>query len=249
MEYVMEDESLDDLELNNIMVIQKKKGFRFGVDAVLLANFAKVKKGMSVCDLCSGTGIVPFIIAGKTQAEKIIGVEIQKELADMAKRSALYNKLEHRIKFYSGDLKDKSLIKSLGKFNVVTVNPPYKLRNSGLISEDDKNAISRHEICCTLEDVIRASKDLLTDNGKLYLVHRPDRLCDVLCTMRKYKIEPKSIRTIHPSENKAPNIVLIEGQNFGKPYFKWEDPLYIHNEDGSYTSEIEEIYGRNKEVE
>lgn len=246
MNYVLEDETLDDLELKNIYVIQKKNGFRFGVDGVLLANFAKVKKGMKVCDLCSGTGIVPFVIAGKREASKIVGVEIQEELVDMAKRSVLYNHLEEKVDFVLGDLKSQELIESLGTFNVVTVNPPYKLCDSGLVSEKYNSAISRHEILCNLEDVIIASKKLLKDNGRLYMVHRPDRVCDALCLMRKHRLEPKSIRTVHPSKSKAPNIVLIEAQKFGGAYFKWEDPLYIHEEDGSYTKELEEIYGRDK---
>jgi tRNA1Val (adenine37-N6)-methyltransferase len=244
MDFLMEDETLDDLQLGGIYVIQKKEAFRFGVDAVLLANFARVKRGMRVIDLCTGTGIVPFVLAGKTDAAHIIGVEIQSEMVEMANRSTKYNKLESRLEFINGDLKDLKLLKSLPKADVITVNPPYKLQNSGIINPDDKNAIARHEICCTLEDVIIACRALLKDNGRMYMVHRPDRLADILCTMRKHKIEPKTIRMIHPNTKKAPNIVLVEGQRDGGAFLKWEPSLYVYNDEGGYTEEIERIYGR-----
>ncbi len=246
MEFLRNDETLDDLQLKGIQVIQKKDAFRFGVDAVLLANFAKVRKDAKVVDLCSGTGIIPFILAGKTSASSIIGVEIQEELVHMANRSVSFNKLEDKIKFIHGDLKDEKLIKNISKVDVVTVNPPYKLQNSGLINLNDKNAISRHEICCTLEDVIIACRILLRDNGRVYMVHRPDRVVDILCTMRKHRIEPKRIRMVHPSVNKAPNIVLIEGQRDGGAFLKWETPLYVHSEDGGYTKEIIDMYNSDK---
>jgi len=244
MGFIKHDETLDDLQLNGINIIQKKEAFRFGVDAVLLADFAKIRKSMSVIDLCTGGGIVPFLIAGKTQAKNIIGVEIQEDMVEMAIRSVKLNKLEDRIEFIKGDLKDIKLLKTLPKADVVTVNPPYKLKNSGIINPDDKNAIARHEICCTLEDVIIAARNVLKDNGKMYMVHRPERLADIFCLMRKYKIEPKRVKMIHPSMKKAPNIVLIEGHKDGGAFLKWDEPIYVHNEDGSYTYEIDKIYGR-----
>ena len=248
MEFLRKDETLDDLQLKGIHVIQKKHAFRFGVDAVLLANFAKVKRNFKVVDLCTGTGIIPFILAGKTYASNLIGIEIQEEFVDMANRSAQYNNLENKIKFINGDLKDIELIKSIPKVDIVTVNPPYKLHNSGLISLNDKDAIARHEICCTLEDVIIASRILLKNNGRMYMVHRPDRLADILCTMRKHRIEPKRIRMVHPSVNKAPNIVLIEGQRDGGAFLKWDPPLYIHTEDGGYTQEINNMYSSDTDI-
>ena len=238
------NETLDDLQLNGIFVLQKKEAFRFGVDAVLLANFANIKKGARVIDLCSGTGIVPFILAGKTLAAHITGLEIQNEMVEMANRSLRYNRLEDKIDFINGDLKDTKLIKSMQKADVLTVNPPYKLNNSGIISSDDKNAISRHEILCTLEDVISACRILLKDNGRLYMVHRPERLADILCLMRKYKIEPKRIKMVQPNSKKAPNMVLVEGQRDGGAFLKWEVPLYIYDGTGNYTEELNNIYGR-----
>ena len=244
LDLIEENETLDDLQLNGIYVIQKKDAFRFGVDAVLLANFAKVKKGAQVIDLCSGTGIVPFILAGKTAASHITGLEIQNEMVEMATRSTTYNALQDRIDFINGDLKDITLIKSMKKVGIVTVNPPYKLNNSGIISSDDKNAISRHEILCNLEDVIAACRILLKDNGRMYMVHRPERLADILCLMRKYKIEPKCIKMVQPNSLKAPNMVLVEGQRDGGEFLKWEAPLFIYDNDGNYSDELNSIYGR-----
>jgi tRNA1(Val) A37 N6-methylase TrmN6 len=247
LKYVHEDESLDDLQLNGLHLIQKKEAFRFGVDAVLLANFAQIKHKHRVIDLCTGTGIVPFIIAGKKKPMKVIGLEIQDDMIEMANRSVAINSMEEKIEFISGDLKDKILLKSLQKFDVVTVNPPYKLQNSGILNPHDKTAIARHEILCTLEDVIEASRILLKDNGRLFMVHRPERLADIFCLMRKYKIEPKRVRLVHPNTKKAPNIVLVEGQRDGGAYLKWEKPLYVYNDEGGYSDEINEIYGRKKE--
>jgi tRNA1(Val) A37 N6-methylase TrmN6 len=241
---VREDETLDDLQLKGINIIQKKTDFRFGVDAVLLANFAKVKRGMTVIDLCSGTGIIPFVLAGKTEAKSITGLEIQEEMVEMAIRSTSYNKLEERLSFVNGDLKDIQLLKTIEKADVVTVNPPYKAQNSGILNPSDKNAIARHEICCTLEDVIVAARTVLKDNGRLFMVHRPERLADILCLMRKYKIEPKSIRMVHPNTKKAPNIVLVEGQRDGGAFLKWEAPLYVYKDEGGFSEEIDKIYGR-----
>ncbi len=242
--YVNEDETLDDLQLDGINLIQKKDAFRFGVDAVLLANFAQVKNKHSVMDLCTGTGIIPFVIAGKRKPKKVFGMEIQDEMVEMANRSVKLNAMEDKIEFINGDLKDKELLKSLPKFDVVTVNPPYKLYNAGIVNPNDKTAIARHEIMCTLEDVIEASRVLLKDNGRLYMVHRPERLADIFCLMRKYKIEPKRVRLVHPNTKKAPNIVLVEGQRDGGSFLKFENPLYVYNDDGGYTTEIDEIYGR-----
>lgn len=246
MSLIRIDETLDDLGIKGIHVIQKKEGFRFGVDAVLLANFAKVKNNSSVIDLCTGTGIVPFILAGKTNAKNITGIEVQEEFVEMAERSVEFNKLEERVNFINGDLKNLALLKKLPKVEVLTVNPPYKLQNSGIINLHDKNAIARHEICCTLEDVIIASRILLKDNGRMYMVHRPDRLVDIVTLMRKHKIEPKRIRMVHPSAGKAPNIVLVEGQRDGGAFLKWDDPLYVHTEDGGYTEEIISMYNSHK---
>ena len=241
---VKDGETLDDLQLKDICIIQKREGFRFGIDAVLLANFANVKKKHKVMDLCTGTGIVPFIIKGKKEPEKIVGLEIQNEFVEMANRSIKINGFNDTMEFLHGDLKDKELLKSVGRFDVVTVNPPYKLEKSGIVNPNDKYAIARHEVMCNLDNVIEACRIVLKDNGRLYMVHRPERLADIFCIMRKYKIEPKRVQMVHPNTKKPANILLVEGQRDGGAYLKWEPPIYVYNDDGSFSKEINEIYGR-----
>lgn len=242
--YIREDELIDDLQLNGLSLIQKKEGFKFGIDAVLLSHFANVKRNFRVMDLCTGTGIVPFLIYGKYSPKEVFGLEIQEDMVEMAERSVRMNNLEEKLHFINHDLKDINYLKSLERFDVVTVNPPYKLNNSGILNPLDKLAIARHEILCNLEDVIAASRILLKDNGRLFIVHRPERLADIFGLMRKYKIEPKRVKMVHPKVGKAPNIVLVEGQRDGGAYLKWDEPLYVYDENGKYTSEIDEIYGR-----
>ncbi|MBC5630364.1 tRNA1(Val) (adenine(37)-N6)-methyltransferase [Clostridium sp. NSJ-6] len=238
------DESIDDLQLNGLMLIQKQSGFRFGVDAVLLSDFANVKKKHRVLDLCTGTGIVPFLLYGKYSPKEVWGVEIQEDMVEMANRSSKLNNTDDIVRFKCADLKDKKLVSELGRFDVITVNPPYKLNNAGILNSNDKLAIARHEILCNLEDVIVSARRLLADNGRMFIVHRPERLADIFGLMRKYNIEPKRVKMIHPSAKKAPNIVLVEGQRDGGAFLKWEEPLYVYNENGNYSEEIDKIYGR-----
>ncbi|MCE5220979.1 MAG: tRNA1(Val) (adenine(37)-N6)-methyltransferase [Clostridium sp.] len=244
LKYIKEDETIDDLQLKNLNLIQKKDGFKFGIDAVLLSDFACIKNKHRVIDLCTGTGIIPFLIYGKYEPQSVYGLEIQADMVDMAKRSVKLNSLDEKVFFLNEDLKNIELLKQLEKFDVVTVNPPYKLNNSGIINPNDKLAIARHEILCNLEDVISASRVLLKDNGRLFMIHRPERLADIFTLMRKYKIEPKRVKMIHPKIGKAPNIVLVEGQRDGGAYLKWEAPLYVYNDNGKYTKEIDAIYWR-----
>lgn len=244
LEYINEDETIDDLQLNGLNLIQKKDGFKFGIDAVLLSDFACVKNKHRVMDLCTGTGIIPFLIYGKYNPQSVYGLEIQEDMVEMAKRSVKLNSLERKIFFLNEDLKNMESLKQLEKFDVVTVNPPYKLNNSGIINPNDKLAIARHEILCNLEDVISAARILLKDNGRLFMIHRPERLADIFNLMRKYKIEPKRVKMIHPKMGKAPNIVLVEGQRDGGAYLKWEAPLYVYDDNGKYTKEIDSIYWR-----
>ncbi|WP_315072376.1 tRNA1(Val) (adenine(37)-N6)-methyltransferase [uncultured Clostridium sp.] len=244
LKYIREDETIDDLQLKGLNLIQKKDGFKFGIDAVLLSDFACVKNKHKVIDLCTGTGIIPFLIYGKYQPKSVYGLEIQKDMIEMAERSVKLNSLDEKVCFINEDLKNIEFLKKLEKFDVVTVNPPYKLNNSGIINQNDKLAIARHEILCNLEDVIHAARILLKDNGRLFMIHRPERLADIFTLMRKYKIEPKRIKMIHPKMGKAPNIVLVEGQRDGGAYLKWEAPLYVYDNNGKYTKEIDSIYWR-----
>ena len=238
------DEGVDDLQLNGLKLIQKQQGFRFGVDAVLLSHFANIKSRHRVIDLCTGTGIVPFLAYGKYAPKEVIGLEIQEDMVEMANRSSVLNNTTDIVKFVHGDLKDKALIDSLGKFDVLTVNPPYKLNNAGIVNPNDKLAIARHEVMCTLEDVIVAARRLLKDNGRMFIVHRPERLADIFGLMRKYKIEPKRVRMVQPNTKKVPNIVLVEGQRDGGAFLKWEETLYVYDDNGNYSEEIDRIYGR-----
>ena len=234
-------ERIDDIQLKGLRLIQDTTGFCFGVDAVLLANFAKVKRGASVVDLGTGTGIIPILIAGKSEAKEIIGVEIQEEVYEMASRSVLLNDLQDRIKIINGDIKviDKTL--EVNKFDVVTSNPPY-MHDNGIKNPNDKKAISRHEVKCNLEDVIRSASRLLKDMGKFYMIHRPTRLIEIITLARQYKLEPKQIQFIHPKQGKAPNIMLVQFTKGGRPDLKILDPLYVYDEYGNYTKEIDDIY-------
>ncbi|MGL5150170.1 MAG: tRNA1(Val) (adenine(37)-N6)-methyltransferase [Clostridium sp.] len=244
MKYINDDEILDDLQLNGLHIIQKQDGFKFGIDAVLLSDFANVKSKHTVVDLCSGTGIVPILLHGKYSPKYVTGIEIQEEMYEMANRSFSYNKISDNLIMLNVDLKDIKRLKEIEKVDVVTVNPPYKIVNGGIVNPSDKLAIARHEVACTLEDVIVASRTLLKDNGRLYMVHRPERLADIITLMRKHKIEPKRIRLVHPSVSKTANIVLVEGQRDGGAFLKWDPPLYVYNEDGTLTKDINDIYGR-----
>lgn len=236
-------ERVDDLQLKGLKLIQNPNWFCFGIDAVLLANYAEVKKGARVVDLGTGTGIVPAIIYGKRNPKEIIGVEVQSDVADMARRSVQLNEAEDIIKIARMNLKEAP--EKLGKagFDVVTTNPPYMPAGKGIVNPDDQKAISRHEILCDLEDVIRVASELLNTSGKFFMVHRPLRLVDMLILMRKYDLEPKTIQFIHPKLGKQPNLMLIKAIKKGASELKIQEPLYVYDQDGNYTKEIHEIYG------
>lgn len=238
------DETLDDLQ-NGYYIIQKNDGFKFGVDAVLLADFAKDAPSKTTLDLCTGTGIVPILLCAKSKTPEIHALEIQKDIAEMAMRSVEYNKLADRISVTCGDLKNAAEIYGRGKFDKITCNPPYMKGGAGLQNDIDAKTVSRHEVLCSLDDVIRVSAELLISKGRFFMVHRPSRLADIMCAMRKYKIEPKKMRLVFPSPSKASNLVLIEGMKDGGNELKLLPPLYVYGEDGKYSEEIDEIYGRN----
>lgn len=237
-----DNEILDDLQ-NGYYIIQRNDGFKFGIDAVLLADFAKcrAKKAM---DLCTGTGIVPILLAAKTNVAHIDAIEIQPQFAEMARRSVEYNKLDERIKIHEGDLKNASKQFAKSSYDLVTVNPPYMKAGSGELNSGDSKTIARHEVMCTVEDVIKAASELLQPQGKFFMVHRPSRLVDIFYYMRLYKIEPKKIRYVAPKPGKDPNMVLIYGLKFGNIELKTMSTLYVYDDNGNYSKEINEIYGR-----
>lgn len=240
-----ENERIDDLEFKNLKIIQNKEGFCFGIDSILLTDFAKnIKQNSKVIDLGTGTGIIPILLYGKTKNTKFVGVEIQSEVAEMANRSVKLNLLENNIEILNTNILELSKIYNRGSFDVVTTNPPYKKINTGVINENNKKLISRHEITASLEDFIRTASFLLKDLGEFYMVHRPDRLVDIFYEMRKNKIEPKKIKFIYPNKNKKTNLVLIKGIKNGKQFLEFENNLYVYNEDGNYTNEILKIYNK-----
>ena len=238
------NESLCDLQRNGYQIIQDKDNFCFGMDAVLLSGFADVKAGESVVDFGTGTGILPILLEAKTDGEKFVGLEIQSDSVDMAKRSVQHNDLEDKIEIVEGDIKNASDIFGKDSFDVVVSNPPYMSENNGLENPEEPKAIARHEIKCTLEDVIREAAAVLKPQGRFYMVHRPRRLADAMELMRKYKIEPKKIRMVYPYADKAANMVLIEGARGGKPMLNIEEPLIVYSEPNVYTKDILDIYDK-----
>lgn len=238
-----ENERIDDLQYKGLKLIQNKNGFCFGIDAVLLANFAKnMKKCETVVDLCTGNGVVAILLSGKTSASKIYGVEIQEDVANLAKRSVEFNKLDGRVEILNKNLKDlKDSIPS-ATVDSVTVNPPYMKTGSGVINDENTLMIARHEISCTLEDVVKEAARLLKFNGEFFMIHKPERLVEIFCVMRKYKIEPKRIKFVQPSANKPANLVLIEGSKNAGEFLKVETSLCVYKDDGKYTDEIYDIY-------
>lgn len=236
-------ERIDELQRNGYVIIQDPKRFCFGMDAVLLSGFAQVKSGERALDLGTGTGIIPLLLEAKTEGLHFTGLEIQQESADMAKRSVQLNQLESKIEIVAGDIKDASRLFGASSFHVVTVNPPYMIGNHGLQNDLDAKAIARHEILCTLEDIMRESAKLLLPKGRFYMVHRPFRLSEIMCVMTKYGIEPKRMQLVYPYIDREPNMVLIEGLRGGKPRMTVEKPLIVYQAQGVYTNEIIELYG------
>ena len=239
---LMENERLDDLQRNGLKIIQKTDGFCFGMDAVLLSGFASVKPGERALDLGTGTGIIPLLSA-KTKGEHFTGLEIQTEIMKMAQRSVALNGLEKKIDIIQGDIKEASRIFGAASFDVVTSNPPYMNDAHGLKNPGDVKAISRHEVLCTLEDVVREGTKALKPGGRFYMVHRPHRLAEIITVMRQYKLEPKRMKFVHPFADKDANMVLIEAVRGGGAWLKLEPPVIVYKEPGVYTDEIYEIYG------
>lgn len=236
-------ERLDDLQRNGYKIIQNQNTFCFGMDAVLLSGFANVRDGENVLDLGTGTGIIPILLAGKTKGRHFTGLEIQTASADMAARSVKYNRLEDRISIVEGDIREADKQFAPASFDVITSNPPYMTGQHGLVNPDEAKAIARHEICCTLEDVISQTARLLRPGGRFYLVHRPFRLAEIIHMLVEYRLEPKRMKLVYPFVDKEPNMVLIEAVRGGKSRMTVEKPLIVYQEPGVYTDEIYDIYG------
>lgn len=243
MRSLLPGERLDDLHRNGYQIIQNPERFCFGMDAVLLSGFARIKPKEHVLDLGCGNGIIPILLEAKTQGEHFTGLEIQPESADMARRSVFLNHLENKITIIDGDIKDASSIFGASSFHVVTSNPPYMIGQHGLTNKNPSKAIARHELLCTLEDVIREASRLLMPKGRFYMVHRPFRLTEIICLMNRYGLEPKRMKLVYPYVDQEPNMVLIEGLSDGNSRITVEKPLIVYQSPGVYTDEIYDIYG------
>ncbi len=237
-----ENERIDDLHRNGYKIIQNSNGFCFGIDAVLLSGFAKVKKGETALDLCTGTGIIPILLEAKTNGKYFYAMEIQEQIADMARRSIKLNSLENKINIVTGDIKECTKYFKASSFDVITCNPPYMANNSGYINESSPKAISRHEILCNIDDVFSASNKMLKYGGRMYMVHRCERLADIFVSARNHNMEPKTMELIQPRIDKAPELVLIELSKGGKVGLKVLPALIIYKTDGTYTDEVYNIY-------
>ncbi|MCR5487942.1 MAG: tRNA1(Val) (adenine(37)-N6)-methyltransferase [Lachnospiraceae bacterium] len=240
---VHENERVDDLERSHLRIIQDPGRFCFGMDAVLLTGYVRVPQGAQLLDLGTGTGIIPILLSAKSEAEHLTGLELQPESADMAARSVKMNALEHKISIIQGDIREAAGIFDAASFDVVTANPPYMRGGAGLLNPEGSMAIAKHEVCCTLEDVVRAASYCLKEGGIFGLVHRPFRLPDIFEEMRRHAIEPKRMKLVCPYAGREPSLVLIEGRRGGRPQLTVEAPLIIYGPDGVYTEEIREIYG------
>ena len=238
-----ENERLDELQRNGYFIIQNPEKFCFGMDAVLLSGFAKAKKGDVVLDMGTGTGIIPILMEAKTEAAHLTGLEIQPESADMARRSVAINGLSEKIAIVDGDIKEAGNIFAPASFDVITCNPPYMIAQHGIANPDGPKAIARHEVLCTLEDVVRSASKLLKSGGHFYMVHRPFRLAEIITTLVSYKLEPKRMQLVYPYVDKEPNMVLIEATKGGKSRMTVEKPLIVYDAPGVYNQEIYDIYG------
>ena len=221
-------ERIDDLGINGLKLIQSSDLFCFGTDSVLLTDFVRVKNGARVVDLCSGNGIIPVLLSAKTKASKITGVEILKPSYDLAVRNAKLNNLTDRVEFINADLKNWQEHFKAGYADVVTCNPPYMKVGAGFQNPDDLKAAARHEVFADFEDIVCCASKLLKFGGYFFAVHRADRLCDVLCLMRKYRLEPKRIAFISPDHERAANLILVEGMLGASPSLKIENPVYAN---------------------
>ncbi len=240
-----ENERIDDLEYKNLKIVQDKDGFCFGIDSVLLSDFAKEIRSKSiVLDLGTGNGVLGILLCGKTNLSKIYGVEIQEDIANIAQKSINLNQLNNRFEIINDNIKNLNSYFKNDSIDAIISNPPYKKDNSGLKNESQKKLIARHEITANLEDFISVSSKLLKSNGSLYMVHRPERLADLFYLLKKYKLEPKKLRFVQSFTNSKPKFFLIKATKNANSFLNVEQPLIIYNSDGNYTDEILKIYNK-----
>lgn len=242
---VRSNERIDDLERNGYRLIQNPEVFCFGIDAILLAHFAKVSNAkQKVLDIGTGTGIIPIVMHAIYGKGTFTGIDIQESMIEMASRSVKLNEIEEDVTMKVVDIKCCREHFKAGQFDIITCNPPYMKGHAGLKNEHPSKTIARHEVACTLEDIISGAGYMLKYGGKLCMIHRPHRLVDIFTAMRNNKIEPKLMRMVYPKVGKEPTMVLVEGVKNGNPELRVQTPLYVYNEDGTYTDEINQIYGK-----
>lgn len=239
---LQEGERLDDLQRKGLCIIQNPSWFCFGIDAVLLSSFAQVKEGQSCLDLGCGNGVIPLLLTAKSAGAFFTGLEIQADVADMARRSVRLNRLEEKVTIIQGDIREATSIFGAASFDVVTANPPYLTNAHGLVNEAGHKAVARHELSCTLEDVIGNAAGLLKPGGHFYMVHRPFRMAEMIHRMVLCRLEPKRMRLVHPYVDKAPNMVLIEGVRGGRSHMTVEPPLIVYERPEVYTEELKKWY-------
>ncbi len=241
-DFLREGERLDDLQREGLWLIQNPSWFCFGMDAVLLSAFAHAKKGQSCLDLGCGNGVIPILLAGRTEGASFTGLELQDDIAEMAERSVKYNQLEEKVHIVQGDIKEATSIFEAASFDVVTSNPPYLASCHGLVSESGHKALARHEIACTLQDVVENAAKLLRPGGSFFLVHRPFRLAEIMTCMTGCGLEPKRMRLVYPYADKEPNMVLMEGVRGGNSRMNVEKPLIVYESEHVYTEEVRQLY-------
>lgn len=241
-EFLREGERLDDLQRDGLKLIQNPSWFCFGMDAVFLTAFVQIREGQECLDLGCGNGVIPILLAGKTEGKHFAGLEIQEDIAEMAGRSVCYNRLEDKVKIVTGDIKEATSIFGAASFDVITSNPPYLTQSHGLTNDTSHKAVARHELKCTLEDVIYNAARLLKPGGHFYMVHRPFRLAEIIGCMTAHRLEPKRMRLVYPFVDKEPNMVLIEGVRGGNPRITVEKPLIVYESENVYTDEVRRLY-------
>lgn len=239
-----ENERLDDLQCNGYKLLQNTACFCFGMDAVLLSSFAHVENNNILLDMCTGNGVIPILIKGKNIKKNVhyTGIEIQETSYMLANKNVLLNGLSQDIHIIKGNVNNLEELVGDTLYDVITCNPPYMNENHGIVNPESAKAIARHEICCTLEDIVREASKHLKVKGHLYMIHRPRRLVELFLLMKQYHLEPKVLRMVHPYVDKDANMVLIEAVKCGNSQLQTLPPLIIYNKDGSYTDKLLQIY-------
>ncbi|MBP5292183.1 MAG: tRNA1(Val) (adenine(37)-N6)-methyltransferase [Lachnospiraceae bacterium] len=240
--WIKEGERIDDLQRDGLFIIQHPGKFCFGIDAVLLSGFCRLHHSYRVVDLGTGTGILPILLSAKTNARHFVGIEIQADMADMASRSVSMNNLSERISIINGDLKEVSSLLGKNCYEAVVCNPPYFKIGGGRRNPSKELEIARHEVMCTIEDIVRESQALLKQNGHFFMIYTASRLSEAICLLSKSGLQPKRLRLVHPFDHRDANLFMIEVVKGGRDGMVVEPPLIVYKEPGVYTDEVQDLY-------